>query len=88
MESFISQIRKELRGLKVMEAFCTICEAEQLGSRATVYRAVTPTLFIESSLIHRAIIRRAVKFLQTQGACFDWDIETICPALPHTAAAA
>lgn len=87
MKQILTNIQKEMRGLKLMAAFSSICEAEQIASRATVYKAVDPETFDGKSLKHRAVIRRAIKFLQTQGSFSDWDIDSICPDLPTAFAA-
>lgn len=87
MEDIIFQIRKELRGLQIVKAFVLICDAEQIASPATVYKALTPEKFNLSSVQHRTIIRRALRFLHTQGALTDLFLDDVCPeTLPAAAA--
>ena len=88
MEQHLFEILKELRGLKLMAPFCAICEAERIASRATIYSAVTPLTFKENSLKHRAVVRRAIRFLQTQGSLVSWVIDEVCPEYPPATAVA
>lgn len=79
MEDYIFQIRKELRGLVLVKAFANICDAEYIASPTTTYKALDPETFNQRSPQHRSIIRRAIRFLQTQGSLMDWDPNEICP---------
>jgi len=79
MEDYVFQIRKELRGLMLVKAFITICDAEQISSQTTTYKALDPDTFNQRSPQHRAIIRRAIRFLHTQNSLTDWDPNEVCP---------
>lgn len=79
MEDIIFQIRKELRGLQIVKAFASICDAEEIASPTTVYKALDPERFNLNSVQHRAIVRRALRFLHTQGALVDLALDDVCP---------
>ena len=79
MQDYIFQIRKELRGIQAVKAFTAICAAECISSPTTTYKAIDPDTYNERSSQHRQIIRRAIRFLQTQGSFQDWDINEVCP---------
>jgi len=73
-------IRKELRGLKAINLFVSLCAGESIASRCTVYDALTPARFTLSSTLHRVIVRRAVRYLKEQfGLLTEWDIEEMLP---------
>lgn len=85
----IFTIRKELRGLKAVEAVIRICDEESISSRKTTYDALTPEKFNIVNTLHRIIIRRAVRYLQSLGSLLDWDIDEMLPeSLPLVAEAA
>ena len=85
----ILQIRKELRGLKEVAAFVTLCGEESIASRQTTYDAITPDTFNAHKTLHRAVVRRAVRFLQSFGSLKDWDVDQLLPeSLPAMSAAA
>ena len=79
MKDYVFMIRKELRGLKIVKAFTLICDAEYISSPATTYKAIDPDTFNAQSSQHRQIIRRAIRFLQTQGCLTNWDANEVCP---------
>lgn len=87
-EQHIFTIRKELRGLKQVEALATLCNAENIASRGVVYDAITPDSFSRENALHRLVVRRAVRLVQSFGCLTDWDIDILLPESLEMAAAA
>lgn len=85
----ISQIRKELLGLKKVSPLVRVCDDERIASRKTVFDAITAESFNPENALHRLVIRRAVRFLQSFGSLEGWDVDRLLPeALPAMAEAA
>lgn len=72
-------VRKELRGLQLVKVFVNICAAEYISSQMTTYKALDPDTFNPQNSKCRQVLRRAIRFLQTQGSLLDWQVDEICP---------
>ena len=82
-------IRKELLFHKQVKELVRLCKAESIASNMTVYDAITAKSFDPKNGLHRMIIRRAVRFLQSFGSLEGWDVDRLLPeALPAMAEAA
>lgn len=68
----IKGLRKELLGLRLMNALVKVCNEKRVASRATVYIALTHTRYNDDRIAHRAIVQEAIQLALDNGGNVDW----------------
>lgn len=79
MIDLIQDIRNQLLLLKAVTKFVELCDQESIGSRATVFDAISPARFDLARTQHRSIVRRAIRYLHDAGKLLDVDLEQAMP---------
>lgn len=63
----IIQIRKEIRGFRIIKKLEKACDEGRIAKRATIYLALSPETYNADSLKHRMVLETAVKLINEDG---------------------
>lgn len=63
----IKKLRKELRGLSLMQELEGVCERGRIAKRSTVYKSVSFLTYDDDNPVHRLVVMEGIKLVEEKG---------------------